>query len=708
MASSSSRNPSLSFDPWTTFFIFLVSNILLSYFSFSGPVRWGIAFLGLVCPLGLALKNYRPAFPSGPPLHAREFLPRLSWVLLAAVLALAVAARFYRLTTLSAWPHYDEGADNFIAFKLAQHWDWSLFVGYDQSTPVFFWMMGMVYEFFRPSLAVLWAVPALISLLTVPVGYLAARQFFSRSFSLVLTSLLALSFWPLFTGRFSFIVPLVLWMECLLFYLWGRWEKSADARDRGKRLVLFGIGLGAFFYVCVPHALVFCSLIGWTLLDRFRRSGPGRFKSFWKFLLPFFLLALPLAAAALRQGYGHYLGDLWSSPSDHSIGRQTAIAFSYLHSLFWGRIPGATFNAYQSVWGGFLNPILGSLFLLGAVEVARNLAVPLYRWLALAFFYFFLPGALSQTFEPFRLLSILSVLLVVAALGFARLSLRPPAPRMTRGALLLLAAAFALDLYQLAVPYPRVWNDPENWKINLKSIERYRAYVELKKIAAKEGPGLVLSDFVPGNGDQSLSLADDPFNASQNPRLPFESARWAGLLTNVHYQPFLKKRFPDGKAYYLSRGLSPVNGGWMLWVIPSLEGRERQAALRRWNKACRSQQASIENYLAYVHGKPSFPIRVSLERTYPLFQGDPFLESCYGEKLADHFLKFGAGNHGEAIAALKTSLKKGYPAAHLYHLLGTLYWIDRDQVQARRAFQQAVEAPLDFTNSRQYLAGGPR
>ena len=94
----------------------------------------------------------------------------------------------------------------------------------------------------------------------------------------------------------------------------------------------------------------------------------------------------------------------------------------------------------------------------------------------------------------------------------------------------------------------------------------------------------------------------------------------------------------------------------------------------------------------------------------PAFQGDPFLRSCFGEKLADLYLKEALlsqpspsrGSLEKAVEALRTAAL-GYPAAHLFNHMGnTLLLLDND-LQARAAFEKALKAPLNLTDSARFL-----
>ncbi len=277
-------------------------------------------------------------------------------------------------------------------------------------------------------------------------------------------------------------------------------------------------------------------------------------------------------------------------------------AFEYLKRLFWG--PGSDFNAYQPFWGGFFNPILDSLFFLGAVELLRNSGISLYRWLLAAFLYLLLPCLLTKTLESFRMLSDLPVMVAVVAMGGSRLCLSFPARKTLLLVALLLIPSFALDFYHLTVPYHQVWSNPANWRACHKSYDRYQAYLVLKKEAEEKGPGFIFSDFIPGNNDPTLDLADEGFNLATKAGLPVDGVSWGAVVTNANYRPFLARRFPDGKAYFLSKGEDNSGGGRMLWVMPAVE----KDVLLKWQKASLSLQPFIDNYLSFVHGKSYQPV----------------------------------------------------------------------------------------------------
>src|SRR5208283_5117491 len=68
--------------------------------------------------------------------------------------------------------------------------------------------------------------------------------------------------------------------------------------------------------------------------------------------------------------------------------------------------------------------------------------------------------------------------------------------------------------------------------------------------------------------DQTLTTAVYPFNAARNPALSPIQARWAGLLTNINYAPFLAKRFAQSKWFPLPPDHDPSHANLVLGIIP--------------------------------------------------------------------------------------------------------------------------------------------
>ncbi len=676
--------------PWVLFLAFFPANILLSYFPLSPGAKLWILFLGILLPFSLALR-FLPAPETTAPFQ-KEFLPPLppwAWVLLAAG---AVFIRFYKLTTLSVWPNYDDGLWGFFAINFLHHWDWSPFYQDNSYPSSYAWGLALLFKCFGPSLFMVWFYPALLSLLAVPAGYAAARTVFSESFSLLVVLFLALGFWPAFVGRFGNQQVLTLLWECLWLWSLASWARDVSSSHPGYgKAALLGWVTALGFYIYISWVTVaFLTVLTLAVLALRRPLSYARPGAV--FLSAFGLFLVPILKAGLVHNYGRIVHDIGSLDAAVPFAQHWATAEGYLSSLFW-QTPPHRFS-YQAVWGGLLDPLLGALFFLGLLDFLKAGRRPLRLWVLAALALFFIPGTLTHDVEPFRNLPMIPLLGVVCAAGLALLleGVSPSRRWWALGGLVLVFAGS--DFYHLAVQYHRIWDQPSVWKGYAKPMERYRAFQVLDRIQRDQGPGLVYSNFTPGLCDQTLSVADHAFNAAENPGLPWQGARWAAVLVSADDKPFLDQRFPGGKAYYLSQGLDAPDGGQMLWVMPVTP--RNLGALRGW-------QAANDAFCCFP-GRYYEILRDNLAKAYPAFQGDPFLESCYWEKLADlDFHVSGFKDTQKPMEDLGQGLKKGYATAHLYFRLAMFHLVRSEKEDAEKDLRKAMAAPLDLTSSRAQL-----
>jgi hypothetical protein len=674
----------------------LISNILIAYFPFSIGLKVLIGLFGIFLPFVLAWVTHPAPVPQKP-VYAIEFLPAIplwGWFFLGGI---ALFPRLYRLTTLLAWPHFDEGQYGYYALMiLHQGLDRFLYNGVPISPFYPIWL-SVWFKLTGPSLTSLWASPLPFSLAVIPLVHWTGRQWgFSRSFSLLGALLAAIGFWFWYIGRFAMQVTLIPFGETLVLGILAFLYRSRSSEEKLRWALLLGFCVGAVFYGIYFHWVIVAGLILVTLLFSFRRS-----------------IQVPLAyGAALALtcsplwvgGFGKtgfsYLHQLWALTDPSFSWPKIENSLSYISALFWG-VP-ARYCTYQPVWGGFLNPVLGSLWMLGFLGSARS-RDPLGRWLVFASFFLLLPGLLTTDSEPFRIAPMAVPSLALIAWGFVSLfkGTVPLTKTLCFGGLLL-TASFSLDLYHLAVPLHRMWDDPGVWIKYVKSINNARAFGILREKARTEGPGVVLSNFPTGVYDKTLDLADYSFNAGLNPALDPERARWAALLTNVNDQPFLRKIWGEGRSYWLSKDLPSSDGGGMLWIFPLTE--TNRPLLRRWLLADRSLKGFIEDYYSVsnlTQAGPYFGIRNSLSAIRTYFEGDPYLASSYWLKMADLSIK--GGRLDQAVLDMGEALREGFPAAHLFYRRGVLEMALGEKEAAQKDFKKARQAPLDFTRSKDLI-----
>ncbi len=699
-------------NPWVYFFIFLISNTFLSYFPFPFWIKMGICLLGLFIPWMMACRAFPNPSPKEVPLYQKEFLPAIPiWVWLF-VAALALFARFYKLTTLSVWPLYDEGMYGYYASQLSRQWNWQILYGSSQAPPLYLWLLAGTFKWFGVSLFSLWFLPALISSLLFPVSYWAARGFFNRSCSVALAFIFGFSFWPLYVGRFSLMTGLVLLFECLTLGLLARFlTRTEPARKPGLAAALGAMtGLGFYTYL---HWPVLAAAVGATLIFWAANKGMGknflRVKILLSFLLPCACLLLPLALWISGEGLDQmvfYLRHLSAgNPAVHP-NEQINISLSYITSLFWGM--DLKYHTYQPVFGGYLNPLMGSLFFMGLIEVIPRLKNRFYQWLLASLPFFLLPGILTSERATSRMVLAFPILAVLVVLGLGRLLSDRPRRNVLILSLILVIAA-GLDFFHLFAAYPAVWKSLDNWNGYGKSYTRYQAFLRLEKLSKTQGPGYLFSDFVPGLSDQTLSVADFRINLSNPQGLTSGPVPWVGLLANANLIPFLKKSFPTGQAWWISKDIGSPEGGWMLWVIP---GKDLPAKIfRRWFQASAALKLFIEKSLLYVPGQSLEPMEMALRKIHSLFQSDPLLETYYFEKMADLSTRkmitgcdpsSGPEAYQAALLYLKTAIQKGYPSAHLFFKMGTLYSIQGKIPEAKECFRKARGALVDLTQASTY------
>ncbi len=695
--SSSAFKSPIAFSAWIYFFIFLTANTLLSYFPLTFQASLWISLLGLALPFGIALWTGKPSPTSESPLHQFEFwakIPLWIWIVLGAA---ALFFRFDQLTTLSAWPIYDEGMVGFCALQIAQKGVHHLFYMFSQIPVFYLWLLGSVFKLFGPSLFSLWFLPALISALWVPLAYLTARHYFSKSFSFFCVLAAGLAFWPCYIGRFSVNENLLLPLETLAFLWLAKCLRAESNQKQNLFSFILGLTLGLSLYAVFLHWISVLFIVGLTAGYLFWKKRPGLLiflvVGFALPVIPFAVIYFQsenlsyfhlLSSASLSEPWLDKLKDAWNTPQ----------------GLFWGVSPREL--CYKPLWGGLINPVLGALFGIGLLESFKNPQRALYRWLCVAGLVLLLPGMLVSDFEFYRVLPVLVILIPLIALGWARLT-RGFSARSAAVILFgLIAASTALDFHQLFQVYSHLWDSPGYWVKESKSINNDRAYQLLKAKAQTEGPGFVFSDFAPGFNDQNLKLADYSFNAAANEKLDSEKVQWAALVVNVNYQPFLAKRLGAGKTYWISKDLNLPDGGSMLWVVEINESN--RAIFNHWREAQLALNGYLSEYFEHLNFKENnsySKILNALDQTYPFFQKDPFLEACYWEKRADLFSRINLFT--EAAENLTNAVKKGYPAAHLFYHLGTLQMITQKNTEAEKDFRQAALAPINFTQSSSLL-----
>lgn len=360
---------SLFFSPWFPFSVFLLAHTLLSHFPLDWKSKFWISIGGLFIPFFLLLLLNHP-HPPEEQKNLKEKLdmifPSFFWILL---LLAAIFERFYRLTTLSTWPLADEGYLGGFAVELSEKWKWHLLYGYVQFPPLHFWCLGLFFKIFGPSLRNLWLFPALLSLLTLPLVYLASRRFFPKSLCVVMTAFWAFGFWPLFLDRLCLPQGLLVLWQLAAFIALGHFLRQETPSSKKWSAFILGFLTGTGFYTLLHWAFMAfwtALIVGYhTFQKAFKQPEPFLF-----FLFPVILFPLPLLVVFLTGKHGSYLHHVSIFNHDFSWQYQIRIWWNYLCGLFWG-VQTGQYN-YKPIWGGFLNPVAGSLFSWGSRKFAAK------------------------------------------------------------------------------------------------------------------------------------------------------------------------------------------------------------------------------------------------------------------------------------------------------------------------------------------------
>lgn len=629
------------------------------------------------------------ADPKSPFAPRSEIFPdkKRSGVIILPVLFLAVFLRFFHLTDFHLWPTGDEALHGFLALQLLPKWDWQFFYTVGEHPPLLIWVLSFFFRWFNSPFFDLWFLPAFFSILAAPAGYLAARVFFSKSILALYGILLALSFWPLYFGRFCHQGLFTPALELICFWILALWVKDPKNKKAIFLLCLlaFLLGIGSLTFTAWATVLL---LVVFSVLVVVIRKEPRQVLVFLCFLAVFLS---PFLRAVWNEGYGRHLVDSAGAASSFNWQHHLLTHVSYFSALFWGSLQGGT--SYGPIWGGMLNPIFSSAFFIGLSGLWNRRREPIAQWVLGALLICALPGFLAADYvELNRIIQLMPLLLLVTALGLGELALaigQVERRKWIVGGLVL--CGLLLDLNHLLKPALEGSFFHPRFKQEIPDAN-FRAYQILERGEKEMGPGIVFAEFLPLRYGHSLYVTTYPFNVAVNPKLDSAQATWVAIPTNIDYQPFLSKRFPKAKWHWVDNDLSAPEGGMMIGIIPL--GAENRPIFQKWllaHQAFHKLQVDAEgSFNSEKKFKQSFQ---DLSAAYPLVQGDPFLESCYWEWVSQYY--FGPTKE-KNIQALRNAIQKGYPAACFYQQLAFLLELDGHVEQARQAKEMAQKAKASF------------
>jgi len=442
-------------------------------------------------------------------------------------------------------------------------------------------------------------------------------------------------------------------LELIVLVLLSRMLKSKTGKQRNVLAVLLGVGLVLGFY---------CSLYYWAsywawmhlffLWLGFREEKIG--KNLLVVLLVETFLLIPITTAFFQNGGGQYVKSLLFSGKNNAWAADGFNSLSYLTSFLWGADKSGF--VYQPLWGGFLNPVAGSFFIFGFIGIMKRWKEPLWRWVLLSFPFLLLPGLLSQTFEMYRIISMLPLVILVTAIGISDSFYQ--FPQKGKVFMLLFLISLSLDSYHIFVVYRQTWAIPGiQWR-PYKSLERWRAFEILERQKRENGPGLIFTDFIIRNFDRTLDFATYSYNCDRNRELYQLKAGWVAIIFPDELKSFLSRRFPEGKWYELSEGFPASDENKCLGIIPWRE--ENKEVFAQWRTANREFR-EVNHQMLYSENQMTFKeYENALISIRSKLGVDPFLESCFDQKILGAF-----DNEAEpqkTLYFIRRALKYGYPS----------------------------------------------
>ena len=685
------KSPAFQFGRWWLFFWLTIANTYLAYGDGSLEARLWVGLIGLVMPISLLILQNKSITRSGNPFPRKELFSQPPPFVFLVLFAAAVLVRFYKITSLSVWPLWDDSYFSFSGLTQAEHWRWQVFFGCEHDMPLYVWILGLYFKFLEPSLLTMGLYPILYSILVLPLAYKTIRSFSSASFSFVYTGLLAFSFWPLISSRASVdLVLCLIWQYVTLWVLGYFLRALKSGKNIHGKAALLGLCIGVGSYTSkfwLPN------LVGFTLIAAFfmlQRPAP-RAKMLSFFMVSWLVPVSFIWFLTFSHHFGGHIRDTLFFLQPHfSWIDQLSISFKYITGPFWG-IGEKRISTFGPFWGGLLNPLLVSAFLIGLLELLREKKLYYFIWIVFIGGIYFGPGVISNNVEMMRIFSVLPFLLYAVAEGCHVLLSEIPPKRRILGWVFFMALSFGLDLFHLLVPY-HVYSMPVNSESEAKDPAAYSSYQVLTKARRPPGPGLILTDLLPDVYDETLTVATYSLNAERNPKFSPREATWACLLVKTEYRDYLSKRFPEAKYYPLNHGISPFNGPTMLFIIPITQ--RNQETLLEWSALNRRVQ-DLYPIIYYPDNNSKIEFQRAFQPLYPLFKKDEFLESLYCWKMI--FFSPDEMNHALAEDTLRRFAPRQKELSYLTPLLGRIcfrlgwyYKYQQNPERARMYFARAV------------------
>jgi hypothetical protein len=489
------------------------------------------------------------------------------------------------------------------------------------------------------------------------------------------------------------MVPL---FEGVVLWTAGGWSQKKGTVGRRWMALAWGLATGLGFFTYSSWIVVAISSIA-AFLWSFRKDKNRDGSACLLFFGALGIATAPFLVSAFREGFGSHLAGIALTSLDFSPEQKWTNLMSYWTALGWGSLVPNSSNG--PVWGGFLNPVLGVAFLRALLGLWKGRHDPRAAGLLTLMVWCMAPGLVTADYPGFyRIVQVMPWVMAMVALGLWELS-RDFGSKMGRVIFpVLLALSVGLDTVHLvkANGLDARLNPRPDTPTQTVNREAFRI---LQAKSLQEGPGLIFSELLLLSRNHSLTVETYPFNAALNPRLAPVQARWAALLVNRHLEGSLSRKFPKIQWIPLSGGTLEEDGGLSLGLVP-VEGSQF-TSFEPWLAAhhfFHERQFEAENILndPVLYQKAC----QDLSEGYSLMEGDPFLESLYGEWIAQYHF---AGGLDPNLLALRRALRRGTPTANLYLKYGNFLFLSGRKAEAMKAYSLAVQSRPNYTDAQAIL-----
>lgn len=647
------------------------------------PLSGKLGVILFLVAVPFLLDLFRPIRSDGNPLGECPAWPT-SWILSSGFLGALLIRVWTQASQVGYW-NLDHGDFAQAALSQSVEHGPSLLLTSTQHPFPYFRLLLLAFNLYQDPRVFDW-VPAFLTILPGVVVFVMLRSVLGNP----IASLTACFLW--IDGAlavFSVSGAPVVQLPCLEVVALSIGVRCLVGRDRAP-----GWGMGALLGLIVG-ASVWTYQAAWALVLGMSLAGavlalrkrlPAPFLVAYGTLLSCFIL--PLLWVYHREDFGqHVRGVSWLG-STAPWWTPVMNLFGYLAAFFWG---GGGSCEYTAPLGGFFAPWIGAFVLIGLMEALKDSRRRV--WIIFLMGVFFLPGMLSVSIEPARVVLVIPLLAFLGAWGFLRVFSGMGDRRagvwasclVLAGACWVAAIVKGWDPWHPFVPPVRPICTPVD--------EGYRKFFEeVSEQARREGPGHIWTDLCPQRPDVRAYPASRPFD------LPKGQADWAVLWIREDLRSFLAPRLPGARWVSLPSSANPAYGRETLVFIPLDRSRLDRS---RWETFNEKMHRASEMEFSTPEGGSVTACIAYLESQREASRGDPFLETVYWERLAAlnrRELRFDAD-----MVDLQNSLIKGCPAAHVWYQIGGNLLRVKDFTGASRCFRSATAAPDDSTAASVWL-----